>query len=137
LSNIDQDILLQSGVIAYKRNKGVLKILLVTNTGKSEWIVPKGKLEPDMTPQQSALQEALEEGGVKGVISGEVLGAYTFEKRKSGRLCRVELFPMQVDKEIKNWTEKSKRERRWCTVPEALELVANPELRHLISDMRI
>ncbi len=122
----------QSGVLPYRFGKGRFEVLLITNSSGTKWIIPKGQLEPDMTPQESALQEAKEEAGVKGVITGGVIGTYRSRKKKTGRLCVIDIYPMQVEKEMKKWHEKGMRKRRWCSVEEALEKVSNPELKEVI-----
>jgi len=125
-------ILHQSGVLPYKNENGTVSILLITTTSGKEWIIPKGKIEKNLSPRESALKEAAEEAGLKGAITGESIGSYHFEKKKSGRICSVEVFPMKVEEEMENWEEKGKRERRWCTTEEASTRVSNTELKELI-----
>lgn len=131
------NLIVQSGVLPYKYDDdNVLKIMLVTTTSGDEWIIPKGKIEPDLTPAESALKEAREEAGLKGEIVGDVIGSYRFRKKKNNRVCRVDVFPMAVRKKQKKkkWEEKKKRKRGWYTIPEALELIVNPELKELIAN---
>ena len=33
--------------------------------------------------------------------------------------CEVEVFPLAVDELLEDWPEKSQRERRWFTLPQA------------------
>jgi ADP-ribose pyrophosphatase YjhB (NUDIX family) len=122
----------QSGVLPYQYKNGSIHILLVTTTSKKEWIIPKGNIEQDLTSRESALKEAAEEAGVKGVITGESIGSYTFQKKKTGKICSVEVFPMKVGKEMIEWEEEGKRKRRWCTPEEAADRVSNPQLKELI-----
>ncbi|MFC2146064.1 NUDIX hydrolase [Acidobacteriota bacterium] len=127
-----KQILRQSGVLPYQYKNGTIYILLVTTTSKQEWIIPKGNIEKKLTPRESALKEAAEEAGVKGVITGESIGSYTFQKKKTGRICSVEVFPMRVEKEMMEWEEEGKRERCWCTLEEAAARVSNTKLKELI-----
>lgn len=129
-----KQILRQSGVLPYQYKNGTFNVLLVTTTSKQEWIIPKGNIEKNLTPRESALKEAVEEAGIKGVITGESIGSYAFQKKKTGRICSVEVFPMKVEKEMIEWEEKGKRERCWCTPEEAMARVSNTQLKELIID---
>jgi hypothetical protein len=40
---------------------------------------------------------------------------------------------MKVIEQRQDWAEKSERTTRWCTLDQALELVADPGLRRLIA----
>jgi len=125
-------ILRQSGVLPYQYKNGTFNVLLVTTSSKKDWIIPKGNIEPDLTPRESALKEAAEEAGIKGVITGDPIGSYAFQKKKTGKICSVEVFPMKVEKEMIEWEEKGKRERCWYTCEEAAARVSNPQLKELI-----
>jgi len=132
MKKTQKKILRQSGVLPYQYKNGTIYILLVTTTSKKDWIIPKGNIEPDLTPRESALKEAAEEAGVKGVITGESIGSYTFQKKKTGSMCSVEIFPMKVEKKMVEWEEEGKRERCWYTPEEAAARVSNPQLKTLI-----
>ena len=54
----------QSAVIPYRISKKGLEILLITSLKKKNWIVPKGYIEFNLTPFESAKKEAYEEAGV-------------------------------------------------------------------------
>jgi 8-oxo-dGTP pyrophosphatase MutT (NUDIX family) len=131
-----KQLLQQSGVLPYRYENGIFEIMLVTTTSKKEWIIPKGKIEKDLTSAQSALKEAEEEAGITGVISGDVIGSYSFIKKKNDLLCRVDVFPMKVTSKLPQWQERGKRKRRWCSIEEAVELVSNQELRELIRNIK-
>ena len=47
-------------------------------------------------------------------------------------ICRVDVFPLLVQKQRKKWREKKQRVTRWMLPEEAAELVWEPELRDLI-----
>lgn len=121
-----------SGVVPFRIKDGILEILLVKTKSKKKWITPKGKIEDNMTPQESALKEAEEEGGIKGVISGEKLGDYTLKKDNASKKDRILMFPMEVTIELEDYKEKHIRERKWCSMIEVLKLVTNEELKQLI-----
>ena len=119
----------QSGVVPYRVRDGLLEVLLITSLRKGNWIVPKGIVEDDLSPEDSAAKEALEEAGVEGRV-GEKLGAY--EQAKWGGTCRVRIFTMRVDKVLDDWPEANVRQRKWMMSDKAAEAVANRDLARLI-----
>jgi 8-oxo-dGTP pyrophosphatase MutT (NUDIX family) len=65
----------QSGVIPYRRVQNQLEILLITSIRRGRWIIPKGLVEPHLSPAESACQEAWEEAGVVGQVDSKPLGS--------------------------------------------------------------
>jgi len=120
----------QSGVIPYRVKEGRLQILLITSSKKKKWIIPKGVIEPYMSPQESAAQEAYEEAGIFGRVWDEPIGGY--ESEKWGGICTVTVFPMLVSKVYKDWPEEDQRKRKWMTPDEAYEKAGRKEIRKLI-----
>ena len=125
----------QSGAIPYRGGGGGdrLEVLLVTSRSRGEWIVPKGKLEPDMTAYDSAAKEAQEEAGVLGDVGTDPVGSFNYRKRDAD--CTVDVYDLKVARELSDWPERHERQRKWATVKEAAALVDNPELSKLIADL--
>lgn len=121
----------QSSVIPYRMTKGQLEILIVGSSKMKHWVIPKGIVEPGLSPQESAAKEANEEAGVEGVVDHDAIGSYQYEKW--GAECSVEVFPMQVSHEMPDsqWQE-SHRRREWVTAEQAAERVRQPELAGII-----
>jgi hypothetical protein len=66
----DGQVLLEAGVLAYRRQKhGELQILLVSKKRSKKWDIPKGRAEPHMSFIEIAANEAFEEAGVISYIS--------------------------------------------------------------------
>ena len=124
----------QSAVVPFRRVEGALEVLLITSRSRKRWLVPKGLLEPDMTPAESAAKEALEEAGVRGRTNEASIGEFSY--KKWGGRCVVEVFPMEVTEELDDWDEKDERERRWVTLDEAVELVDRKGLRRILRGLR-
>jgi 8-oxo-dGTP pyrophosphatase MutT (NUDIX family) len=125
----------QSGVIPYRLNKqevsgGKLEVLLVTTRKRKRWVIPKGIIEPSMTPQDSAAKEAFEEAGITGCVSDTSLGAYTYSKW--GGTCRVEVFPLEVTTVLNEWPESDIRDRQWMSVEEGASRVKEDLLKDLL-----
>lgn len=123
----------QSGVIPFRINNGGIEILLITSRKKKNWIVPKGIIEDDLSPQDSAEKEALEEAGVEGKVFQEKIGEYEFQKW--GGVCVVKLFVMRVEKENEIWLEGYERKRKWFLIREALKHIKRKKLRKIIKSV--
>ena len=61
----------QSGVVPFKRSKDGLQVLLITSRSGKRWVIPKGIVESEFSPQESAQKEAYEEAGITGKIINE------------------------------------------------------------------
>lgn len=119
----------QSAVIPFRHEAEVLQVLLVTSRKKRRWVVPKGIKEPDLSAPQSAAKEALEEAGIEGEVLPGSIGTYRYPKW--GGTCTVEVFVMQVKKELPAWLEDY-RDRAWLPLNTAAERVREPELRRML-----
>ncbi len=108
------------------------KIVMITSRRKKRWIVPKGIVEPNMSPAESAAQEALEEAGLLGKLRPESIGTYRYEKW--GGTCTVEVFVLDVVELLDDWEERRFREREIVSVDEAASRVDEPELQRIIRD---
>ncbi len=119
----------QSGVIPFRKYKGEIEILLVT-TRKGNWTIPKGIIEDNHTPQESALKESVEEAGVWGIVSDNIVGTYRY--KKWGGTCRVKVYTMDVTKVFKKWEEDHFRERLWVPIDKAVEMLKKKKLNKII-----
>ncbi|WP_013324511.1 NUDIX hydrolase [Gloeothece verrucosa] len=123
----------QSAVIPYRLRDGEIEILLITTRKKKRWIIPKGIVEPHMTPHASAAQEALEEAGIIGEVFSEVVGSYTYQK--FGGTCRVKVFLLRVDLLQPCWLEDQDRDRRWFSLSQAIEQVQPVEIQKMLKKL--
>lgn len=115
---------------------GRVAFLLITSRRSGKWIFPKGAIEPDTTPWDSAAIEALEEAGVSGEIASEAVGSYRASTGGDGAvLVDVDLFPLKVTTQHDNWREKGQRLRHWATLSEARRLLADPVLGRLAATL--
>lgn len=96
----------QSGVIPFRKTKLGLEVLLITSLKKKRWIIPKGFVEFNLTPFESAKKEAFEEAGVYG--TNETIELGHFENRKSIGICHVKVFAMEVIEVLENYPDKEK-----------------------------
>jgi phosphohistidine phosphatase len=124
----------QSAVIPYRRRDDALEVLLVTSSRRRRWVIPKGIVEPDLSPEASACREAFEEAGVEGRITGTCLGTYEYEKW--GGTCTVRVFPLRVERVHDAWPEDH-RDRRWLSPDDAAARVREPELKRLLTSLPV
>jgi len=121
----------QSAVIPFRRTKAGVEILIVGSSSGRHWVVPKGIVEPGLSPERSAKIEALEEAGVEGSTGDTPLGSYTYEKW--GARCNVAVYAMEVSRILPDdaW-EENHRNRRWVTRDEAADLLNGPAFKALL-----
>ena len=123
----------QSGVIPYRIMDGKMEVMLITSSASKRWVIPKGLIEPNMTPEDSAAKEAWEEAGVLGQVFPNLMGIY--EYYKSGCTWQVDVFLLQVETVLDNWPEAYKRKRQWVSIPKAIKRVDEPDLKLILGDL--
>jgi len=121
---------LQAAAVPYRWRAGRLEIALVTRRQGKHWILPKGHVEPGETPRQSALREAAEEAGLIGRIGRRPLGTYEYVKGGEPRL--VQVFVLQVTRQLARWSEDDVRTRTWLRPEQAMARVREGEVRQLL-----
>ncbi len=127
---------IQYAALPYRVTGETVEILLITSLRTRRWIIPKGWPMDGREPSASAALEALEEAGVSGEIEKIPFGQYRYFKeiKNGGSVpCKVHVFALKVTRERTAWAEKDERERRWCTVAEAVAAVDEPQLRLMIA----
>lgn len=127
----------QYGALPYRLDDDAsVKVLLVTSRETKRWIIPKGWPIKGLKPSEAAAREAYEEAGVRGRIAGRAFGHYVYKKRLEDRgttvPCQVEVFPLLVKRQSKDWPESKQRTARWFSAAEAAVLVDNDQLHSLI-----
>jgi 8-oxo-dGTP pyrophosphatase MutT (NUDIX family) len=125
----------QAGAIPFRVEPDGPRVLLMTSLETGRWVIPKGGIEPGESAWRAAEREALEEAGVKGIIHKTPLGNYTYGKRvRSGavRPTIVDVFLLEVRKQLKKWPERGQRRLEWVTIPVAADLVEEPGMVTLL-----
>jgi 8-oxo-dGTP pyrophosphatase MutT (NUDIX family) len=125
---------LQSGVIPYRlTSAGNVAVCLVTSRTRGRWIIPKGFIEPDLEPWESAAKEGYEEAGVLGDVSDECLGSFTYDK--TGMRCKVDVYPLLVSHVMPDWPESLERERVWLPAGDAAKRADEEAVGGLILEL--
>jgi 8-oxo-dGTP pyrophosphatase MutT (NUDIX family) len=130
----------QYGALPYRLDDGVsVEVLLVTSRETKRWIIPKGWPIKGLKPSKAAAREAYEEAGVRGRIAGRAFGHCVYEKRLEDSVttvpCQVQVFPLAVKRQSKDWPESKQRAARWFPAAEAAALVDNDRLHDLIRQL--
>ena len=124
----------QYGVLPWRRTDS-LEILLITSRETNRWLIPKGWPIDGTSPSEGAAQEALEEAGIRGVVSVLSSGSFIYDRKLEGsvsQLCRVAVFPLEVNEIFDSWPEAHERQRCWFSPNQAANMVSEPELAEII-----
>ncbi len=128
---IKKNVVNQAGVVPYYFDNGVKKIILITaKNPRKNWIVPKGHIEKELSPEKSAAKEALEEAGLKGNIRSEIIGSVCYIKKNKKH--KVDFYPFHVTEILGNWPEKEQRERIAVEQDYVKRFVLDEELLRII-----
>ncbi len=119
-------MILQAAAIPMRKGK----ICLVTSRNGSRWVIPKGCLEPGKSELEIAAQEAWEEAGLRGELGKRPVGSYRYEKW--GDELQVAVFLLDVEEIADDWPEKATRLRAWLPPKQAIERLAEVELRAIV-----
>ena len=130
MADVPNHFFRQSAVLPYRIREQRVEILLITSRRKKRWVLPKGVVEPELGPLDSAVQEAWEEAGVEGNVSPRTLGSYEYDKW--GGTCSVQVYPLLGERLAQTWPERH-RDRRWFEIAEAASRVDEPELKAIIT----
>ncbi|MCW8963637.1 MAG: NUDIX hydrolase [Gammaproteobacteria bacterium] len=114
----------------YRKNGGILEVLLITSRRKKQWIIPKGIKEPHLSPQHSAAKEAFEEAGLVGKVSHLPIGSYKHQ-RWCNTTCTVKVYCMKVQKMHDKWDEPW-RKRKWVPFHTLPDRIQKPELLRVV-----
>lgn len=130
----------QVGALCWRKHGSGVQVLLITSRETRRWVIPKGGLITGLDAGASARQEAWEEAGVEGHLSSaEVLGCFDYDKldrkQQLARRCRVEVYPLRVDRLVSKFPERGERRRKWFKLSRAAVEVDEPDLRRLLLDL--
>ena len=119
--------IVQAGAIAFKIVDKAIQVLCVrAKKTPTDWIFPKGHIEPGETAELAARRELEEEA----CVSGELVGpAGSLDFQSGNEMVTVEYFLIRFTHEV---PRKEKREIRWCEYQEALALLSHPDAAELL-----
>lgn len=129
----------QYAALPYRRlASGAIEVMLITSRETGRWVIPKGWMHEELEALGSAEREAREEGGLVGRMAERSIGSYRYRKRLadgSSVTCSVEVFALEVERQLKSWPERKERDTRWFVLREAAAAVKEPGLAAMIRNL--
>jgi len=119
------DLSRRSDIVA-KAGDELEYLLVEASENRGVWVLPKGHIEKDETPEAAAVREVMEEAGVRATIVDRV-GEIEFDVR--GRAVRVIFFLMQYQEDI---ARTEVRGLAWRGYEEALALLHFDSTRRIL-----
>ena len=114
-------MLTHAGSVTFRQSASEILYLVISSSDGAHWVFPKGHIEPNESPEETALRELREEAGIIGEIVDR-LPIQSFEKRKEK--VSVQYF---LVKGLGSVQRNEKRIIRWETLDGALELLSFDE----------
>jgi ADP-ribose pyrophosphatase YjhB (NUDIX family) len=124
-----------SGGIVFRKDKeGKVQILLIQDA-KNRWTIPKGHVEPNEDPRDTAAREITEETGLQEMKVYSWLGKVNFRYRREHTLVLMTMHIYLV--EAKGDSNKLKPEEwlndiKWLTSNDAIDKIAYDDIGKLI-----
>ena len=117
---------------------GSPEVMLITSRETQRWIIPKGWPMAGLNDSQAAAREAREEAGLVGRVEKRPVGSFSYWKRLPGHFafCTACVYLLHVERQLKAWKEKGQRRCEWLPPEAAAELVEEPGLKAILSDLR-
>lgn len=125
-----------SGGIIFRRNKqsGKLEILLIQDA-KNRWTIPKGHVEPNEEPKQTAEREIQEETGLQEMKVFNWLGKVNFRYRRTSTLVlmTMHIYLVQGLGDTDNLNpEDWLNDIKWFPAHQAIDKIAYDDIGKLI-----
>lgn len=106
------------------------KVLLVTSLKfPGLWVLPKGGLEPDLTPEENACKEMREEAGIAVDLHGKVYDEVLFYPATDDRAEKTqrEIYFRGTFLSYVDWEEFQLRKRQWFAIDDGLAQLMSVE----------
>jgi 8-oxo-dGTP diphosphatase len=119
-----------AGGVLYKKINKEIEIALakrITEKGREVWCLPKGKVEKQENPKETALREVQEETGMKGEIVADLgsINYWFFSKKENIRIFKTVKFYLMKYTEGKiedhDWEME---EVNWVKIEDAIDLLS-------------
>lgn len=125
-----------SGGIVFRRNPktGVLEILLMQDA-KNRWTIPKGHVEPNEDPKDTAQREITEETGLQEMKVYNWLGKVNFRYRRTHTLVlmTMHIYLVQALGDSDNFKpEDWLNDIKWFPAHEAVDAIAYEDIGKLM-----
>lgn len=135
---IDDPRARQLAALPWRRDNGVLEVLLITSRTNRKWMLPKGWPMDGKSDGEAAAREAFEEAGVQGLVTEAPIGSYAYIKLfddGSTKPSQAIIYALQVTRQLGEWPEQGERRRKWFTVKGAAKRAFEPDLRRFLTNL--
>jgi 8-oxo-dGTP pyrophosphatase MutT (NUDIX family) len=119
-----------AGGVVFRRRRGKAEYLLVeAKDDPTQWVLPKGHIEPGENHRESAVREVHEETGVWAGIVGDLRDlTYSVD----GVVVTTRFFFMQA--KGRGFRQDRGRRHRWLPLPDAVAQASHIETRELLQE---
>jgi diadenosine hexaphosphate hydrolase (ATP-forming) len=117
----------QAGAVVFKNLADPQILIVRAKQDPSQWIFPKGHVEPGETLPETAVREAKEEAGVISEIVSTLSPVVRFQKDDT-EIC-VQYFLAELKAEI---PAQENREKMWASPEEARSLLTHDDSRRVL-----
>jgi 8-oxo-dGTP pyrophosphatase MutT (NUDIX family) len=107
-----------TGSVTYRQGRNEILYLIISSSDGTHWVLPKGHIEPNESPEETALRELREEAGIVGEIVDK-LPIQSFETPQGA--VTVQYF---LIKELGAGQASENRMIRWEVLEAALQLLS-------------
>lgn len=104
------------GVVFRRENRGIVFLIITSKENNNEWVLPKGHIEKNETPEFTAIREVIEETGILARPI-KVIGKSNFYKGNES--VNVIYFLMETIGDFKKPNEN--RNKKWLSKEEAIK----------------
>lgn len=126
------------GVIPLKKKEGEWLVFLIQHKEGGHWGFPKGRKEPEETPQQAAFRELKEETGLcirRLLLEEPFIETYQFYRQYKLTRKQATYFLVEVEGAVQlQKTEISAGE--WLSFSEALPIFTFPESKQILIQVK-
>jgi 8-oxo-dGTP diphosphatase len=128
--DVTETVRAAGGVVWRRTASGGIEVLLVHRTGREDWTLPKGKIEPGESDEACALREVAEETSLACTLGVEV-GTVSYRDQR-GREKSVRYWSMEVTDGVAA-PQHEIDAVRWVSLGEAARELSYPRDRELLA----
>jgi 8-oxo-dGTP pyrophosphatase MutT (NUDIX family) len=122
------------GVVCRANESGKTEIVVVHRPVYDDWTLPKGKIDPDETPEECALREVREETGYKCELV-RPLGCTAYVDRRGRNKVACYWVMQVISGRFRSGGEVDRM--LWLSIPDAVKRLTYPRDKTLLSQQTL
>lgn len=118
---------ISSGGVIFRKSGDRIEVALIMARGKKAWSLPKGLIDKNETPEETALREVREESGLHGEIVekiGHISYWYSLDEERIKVHKMVHFFLLKYIKGDTRDHDHEVDEVRWFAIDDAIETLS-------------